>query len=272
MTHHTPSRPQAPLDQASGLRRLFGPARRCLLPVVANPFLPDVQAVLELLSAALAAQGRQVLVVDAAGTAPLPQEITRLDLAAGVERLHGRVSYLAARGLPLAYVDTRGCAAAFVDAAFDAAPASDVVLLHADPTDLARMLGQRAARPLLLGSEGIESIKQTYAGCKLLVQRCALMTFDLLLAARPAQVRVDAIVERLCSCADTFLGAVVQDFAVVDPLADPLAAQDADLARVLGAQLLQDESVRRQHALRTATRSGAPPARRQADPRATASY
>lgn len=269
---HPTAKVQPPADQASGLRRLFGPARRGLLPVVANPFLPDVQAVLELLSAALAAQGCQVLVVDAAATAPPPQEITRLDLAAGVERLHGRVSYLAARGLPLAYVDTRGSAAAFVDAAFDAAPASDLVLLHADPTDLARMLGARAARPLLLGADGIEAIKQTYAGCKLLVQRCALMTFDLVLAASPASPRVDAIVERLCSCADTFLGAVVQDFAVVDPLADPQAAQDPDLARLLAAQMLQDDAARRAHVVRSAPRAAPSSARRQAQGLATAPY
>jgi flagellar biosynthesis protein FlhG len=244
MSRHDPYSTQAPADQASGLRRLFAPVRRRLLPVAANPFLPSVPAVLELLAAALAAQGRRVLLVDAASTAPAPHETAMFDLAAGVEQLDAQVSYLAARGVPLAHVDTHGSAAAFVDAAFDAAPSCDVLLLHADPTDLARMLGQRAARPLLLGSDGPESIKQAYACSKLLAQRCGLMTFDLLMAASPRSRRVGAIVERLASCADTFLGAVLHDWAVVDPLTDPRALQDADLARLLTAQLNLDDGGR----------------------------
>lgn len=234
-------RNRAPADQASGLRRLFAPRPRCLLPVAANPFVPGGQALLETLSAALAAQGRQVLVVDAASTAPAPREAVLFDLAAGVEQLHDQVSYLAARGLPLAHVDTHGSAAAFVGAAFDAAPRCDLVLLHADVTDLARMLGHRAVRPLLLGADGAESIKQAYACCKLLAQRCGLMTFDLVLSAPPRSRRVATIAERLASCADTFLGAVLHDWAVIDPVSDPMAAHDAALARLLGAQLALDE-------------------------------
>jgi hypothetical protein len=226
-----------PADQASGLRRLFGSQRRCLLPVAANPFVPGGQALLETLSAALAVQGRQVLVVDAASTAPLPHETALFDLAAGVERLHDQVSYLAARGVPLAHVDTHGSAAGFVDAAFDAAPQCDVMLLHADPTDLARMLARREVRSLLLGADRPESIKHAYACCKLLAQRCGLMTFDLVLAARAGNRRVGAIAERLASCADSFLGAVLHDWAVIDPMFDPRAAHDPALSRLLSAQL-----------------------------------
>lgn len=233
-----------PADQASGLRRLFAGKRRVLVPVAANPFVPGVQAVLETLSAALAAQGRQVLVVDTASTAPAPHETALFDLAAGVERLHEQVSYLAARGVPLAHVDTHGSAAAFVDAAFEAAPQADVMLLHADPTDLARMLGRRELRPLLLGADRPESIKHAYACCKLLAQRCGLMTFDLVLSARAGSRRVPAIAERLASCADAFLGAVLHDWAVVDPVYDPLAAHDVGLARLLAAQLALGGSAR----------------------------
>ena len=258
---HHPSRP--PADQASGLRRLFGPVRRRLLAVAANPFVPAGQALLETLSAALAAQGRQVLVVDAASTAPAPHETAFFDLAAGVERLHEQVSYLAARGVPLAHVDTHGSASAFVDAAFDAAPDRDLMLLHADPTDLARMLGRRPVRPLLLGADRPESIKQAYAACKLLAQRCGLMTFDLVLAADPHSPRVAAIAERLGSCADNFLGAVLHDWAVVDPLLDPMAAHDPGLVRLLAAQLLLDAEARTPLAhkaslIRTARQRAAP--------------
>jgi hypothetical protein len=172
-----------PADQASGLRRLFGaprrrPAAAGRQPLRARPARPARNA------------GR------GAGAAGPPGAGGRrrqhragaardglFDLAAGVERLHEQISYLAARGVPLAHVDTHGSAAAFVDAAFDAAPQADVVLLHADPADLARMLGRRAA-PAAAGADRPESIKQAYACCKLLAQRCGLMTFDLLLCAR----------------------------------------------------------------------------------------
>ena len=235
-------RPGLPADQASGLRRLFAPRARCLVPIAANPFVPAGQALLETVSAALAVQGRQVLVVDAASTAPAPHESALFDLAAGVERLHDRVSYLAARGVPMTHVDTHGSAAAFIDAAFDTAPQADVMLLHADVTDLARMLGRRAVRPLLLGADGVESIKQAYACCKLLVQRCGLMTFDLLLAARADNRRSSAIAARLGSCADDFLGAVLRNWAVVDPIFDPMAAHEPELARVLSGQLALDDA------------------------------
>lgn len=242
MSRYDPYATSAPADQASGLRRLFAPVRRRLLPVAANPFVPAGQGLLETLSAALARQGRRVLVVDAASTAPAPHETALFDLAAGVEQLHEQVCYLAARGVPLAHVDTHGSAAAFVDAAFDAAPHCDLVLLHADVTDLARMLGRRAVRPLLLAADGAESIKQAYACCKLLVQRCGLMTFDLVLATPGHGRRSEAIAARLGSCADTFLGAVLHDWAAVDPLADALAAHDAALGRLLAAQLALDEA------------------------------
>lgn len=236
--------PRRPADQASGLRRLFGVQRRRLLALAANPFVPGPQALLETLAAALALQGRQVLVVDAASTAPNPHETAMFDLAAGVERLHEQISYVSARGVPLAHVDPQGSAAAFVDIAFDAAPQADTVLMHADPTDLARMLGRRPLRPLVLAADRPESLKQAYASCKLMVQRCGLMTFDLLLCARERNPRANAIAERLASCADNFLGAVLHDWARLDPLFDPQAAHDAALARLLRAQLAADDDTR----------------------------
>lgn len=226
-----------PADQASGLRALFGHQRRCLVPVAASPFVAGSQALLETLSAALVLQGRRVLVVDAASSAPLPHESALFDLAAGVEQLSDQVSYLAARGVPLAHVDTHGSAAGFVDAAFDAAPQADTVLLHADPTDLARLVARRTVRPLLLACDRPDAVKHAYACCKLLVQRCALMTFDLVLSTHPRSDRLQAIGARLASCADTFLGAVLQAQAVIDPLFDPMAARDAALARLVTGQL-----------------------------------
>jgi flagellar biosynthesis protein FlhG len=160
-----------------------------------------------------------------------------LDLGSCIENLSPQIGYLAGRGLPLAHVDTRGSAGGLIDALAQAAPKADVVLLHASASDLARMFMRRAARPILMGADHPESIKHAYASCKLLAQRCNLMTFDLLLVADAASSRVPSIAASVASCADGFLGAVLHDWAVVDPAADPGDMHDIALDRLLAAQV-----------------------------------
>ena len=99
------------------------------------------------------------------------------------------MSYLAARGLPLRHVDTRGSSAHFLDRLQAAAPQARVVLVHAGAPDLARLFGRRALRPLLLAADQPDSLTHAYAAMKLLVMRCALMSYDLLLAAPPEHRR-----------------------------------------------------------------------------------
>ena len=234
----------APLDQAHGLRRLFAGRNHHVLPLVANPHVAFSGVVLDRLAAVYAAQGRQVLVVDASASSPLPQELAMLDLAAGIEPLSERVCYLAARGLPRSFVDTRGSASSFIDALHAVAPQAEVILLHADPLDLTRLFKRRCARPILLGADHPESIKHAYAACKLLVQRCALMSFDLLLAAAPCSPRAVPIAQSLADCADNFLGATLVHTALVDPAGDPGEPPDEALAPLLTAQLLLDETAR----------------------------
>ncbi|MDE2081859.1 MAG: flagellar biosynthesis protein [Burkholderiales bacterium] len=231
-----------PLDQADGLRRLFAGRRDHLLALAANPHVAFSASVLDRLAAVLAAQGREVLVVDAAGTSPPPHELAGVDLAACVEPIAPRVSYLAARGLPLAWVDTRGGAGGFIDAVQRAAPQAEVILLHADGPELARLLKHRAARPLLIGADHPDSIKLAYANAKLLVRRCGLMTFDLLLAAPPQSPRLAAIVASLAGCAESFLGALLRHSAVVDPAGDAAAPADAPLQQLLTAQFALDDA------------------------------
>lgn len=232
-----------PLDQADGLRRLFAAARRrCLVPLVSNPHAAFSGAVIERLTAAFAAAGRHTLVVDAADSAPLPDALARVDLASAIEPLGAEVCYLAARGLPLDYVDTRGSASALLDALTDAAPQADVLLLHASASDLARVFQRRAARPLVIAADHPESVKHAYASVKLLAQRCTLMTFDLLLAAAPRSPRLAHIAQSLAGTADGFLGSLMQGWAVVDPAADPSARPGAQLQRLVRGQLaLADE-------------------------------
>jgi flagellar biosynthesis protein FlhG len=232
-----PTDGRVPQDQADGLRRLFAGRRRAVLPLVANPHVAFGGIVLDRVAAALAAQGRQVLVVDAATNSPPPAELAAVDLALCIETLAPQVAYLAAGGLATAYVDTRGDASGLIDAAQRAHPAADVVVVHADAMDLARIFKFRAARPMLLGADHPESIKHAYAGAKLLATRCDLLTFDLLLALPARSPRATAIVQSLASCAENFLGALLVHHALIDPAQASDAPVDADLARLLAAQL-----------------------------------
>lgn len=234
---YAPSEPM-PLDQADGLRRLFAGARpRRFIPLAANPYVPFAGVVIERLTHALAEAGHHTLVVDAADSAPAPGELARLDLASVTEPMGRSVTYLAARGLPLAYVDTRGSASALLDAVADAAPQADVVLMHASPSDLARLFQRRSARPVVIGADHPESIKHAYAAVKLMSQRCMLMTFDLLLAAAPDGRRVPHIVDSVGGCADSFLGCLLHDWAAIDPATDLHAPPDAALQRLVAAQV-----------------------------------
>ncbi len=231
-----------PLDQADGLRRLFAGRRRHEVALTANPHVAFAGVVLDRLAAVLSRSGKQVLVVDAAATSPPPHELAGVDLAACVETIAPRVNYLPARGLPKAYVDTRGSSAAFIDAVMQAAPQAEVLLLHADGSDLARLLKHRGARPVLLGADHPESIKHAYANAKLLVSRCGLMTFDLLLAAAPHSPRAGSIAGSLAGCVDNFLGATLLASALIDPAGDIRAPADEDLAQLLAAQLALDDA------------------------------
>jgi hypothetical protein len=230
-----------PLDQADGLRRLFAGRRSHLLTLAANPHVPFGGLALDRMCSALTAQGHQVLVVDAASTSPLPHELALVDLSACVERIAPRAHYLPARGLAMHYVDTRGAAGGFIQAVQQAAPQADVVLLHADGQDLARLLKNRSSeqimRPVLLGADHPESIKHAYANAKLLAQRCGLLSFDLLMVAAPHSPRITSISHSLADCIEQFLDGVLRSTAVVDPATDISAAAATDLLRLLAAQL-----------------------------------
>jgi hypothetical protein len=206
-----------PIDQADGLRRLFGSQRPRFVAVVANPDMAFSGLVLERLASACSAAGRRTLMVDAAASAPPPRELVAVDLAAGIDALAPGLDYLAARGLPMRHVNSRGSCAGFLQALADAAPLADVVVVHADASDLGRLFTGRAVRPLLLAADHPATVTAAYAGLKLLAQRHSLMAFDLLLAAAPQEPRVPRIAEQLALTADRFVGAALHDWACIDP-------------------------------------------------------
>lgn len=225
-----------PQDQAHGLRRLFAASKTRFVPVVSNPRVMGAGALLEGLCAAFAELGLHTLVVDAGVHSPQPSELAQVDLSNCIERLSPRVSYLAARGLPLRHTNAHGSAAAFLEAVVEAAPEADVILLHASAAELARVVALREVRPLLLADTDPASVTEAYAGMKWLTQRAGLMVYSLLMACHP-QLRVATrIAQQLHSCADGFLGAVLRDWACLDPRASqhaPLAPELRHLAREL---------------------------------------
>lgn len=224
-------------DQAQGLRQLFARSRVRFLPVVANPHVAFGGVMLERLCAAFNEHGAHVLVVDAADRAPAPGEMAAVDLSVCVETLSSQVSYLAARGLPVRYVDAQGSTASFMNALCDAAPHADVVLMHATESDLCRLFTRSEARPLLMADDRPSSVTHAYAAMKLLTQRAGLVVHDLLLAAAPNSPRVERIAMQLATCADDFLGAVLRDWLHIDPASDARSRVPAAMHRWAGEVL-----------------------------------
>ena len=229
--------PAAPRDQAHGLRQQFAGATLRFVPLVHNPHVPGTGAVMERLCAAFAAQGHHTLVVDAADSASPAHELATLDLPACVETLSPQVLYLAARGLPMHYLDSRATLTGFLEALRTAAPRADVVLLHASALDLRRMFAGRAPSPVLLAGNQPDSLTHAYTSMKLLSQRLGALAYDLVVAGEVAPRRARRMADRLTECADHFLGAALRNLAVIEPLAPAQSPLGADLGRLAAGQL-----------------------------------
>ncbi|HEY1089941.1 MAG TPA: flagellar biosynthesis protein [Burkholderiaceae bacterium] len=227
----------APQDQADGLRRLFATSRARFVPVLSNPHVVGSGALLEGICAAFSELGLHTLVVDAGELSPEPADLSAVDLAACVEPLSQQVSYLPARGLPMRYVNAQGSAAQFLEAVSAALPQADVILLHASAAELARLIASRELRPLLLADTDPRSVTHAYAGMKWLAHRAGLMVYSLLLAAPQRLLLADRIAQQLSSCADGFLGAVLRDWASLDPRL-PASAPMGNELRHLARELL----------------------------------
>jgi len=239
-----------PLDQADGLRRLFASARVCFVPVVSNPNVAFGGVMLERLCTAFAEHGKHTLVIDAGERANEASEMALLDLAECIEPLSGQVSYLAARGLPLRFVDAAGSTASLLRAVTDAAPHCDVVLVHASASELCRLFargaglstvghadGRANCRPLLMADDRPASVTHAYAAMKLLTQRAGLVVHDLLLGCAPQSPRAERIAMQIATCADDFLGAVLRDWVRIDPACDATEAPTTELRRLVREQL-----------------------------------
>ena len=248
--------PSTPSDQAEGLRRMFAADRPCFVPVVSNPHIGCGGVMLERLCTAFAEHGATTLVVDAGERAGAAGEMALVDLGQCVERLSSQVSYLAARGLSVRFVDAAGSTRSFLRRAADAAPDRDVVLVHASASELARLFSCRRGPappvdtseppcPVLLADDGPASVTHAYASMKLLATRAGLVVFDLLLAAAPRSPRAERIATQLATCADGFFGAVLRSSSRIDPAGDPNDLPGPGLACLAAARLGSVSPVRR---------------------------
>jgi len=241
------TRMEAPVDQAAGLRRMFSSRTLRFIPVVSNPFVAFGGVLIERLCAALEVLQLETLVVDASERGAPPQELSSFDLREGVEPLSPYVSYLAARGLPVRWVDSRGSTRLFLDAVAEAAPDVQVVLVHGSAIEMARLFGRgdnglSRPRPVLLCDDRSEAMTHAYAAMKVLAQRADWLAHDLLLCAPPASSHSRFVAERLAHCADLFLGGVQHAWAQIDP-AEPPTARPSDEVMDMVRELLAAAAV-----------------------------
>jgi flagellar biosynthesis protein FlhG len=230
-------------DQAAGLRRLFsGGAHQRYVSVAANPHVSDAGLLLEWLTAALAAQGCNTLVIDAAESAAEPVPAVLDDPALGIEPLGDGLSYLAARGLQQRLLEARGSAAQWLQRLAASAPQCDVLMVHAGAAELSRFLEGRALSPLLLAAEGADSLAHALASLRLLASHHRCAQFDLLLGAPVSSPQAVRAVRHLAGCARSRPGVVLREGVAVDPArrADAAAVPPA-LARLATALLETEE-------------------------------
>lgn len=264
MSEHRTSR--APIDQAAGLRQLFAGRTLQFVPVISNPFIRHGGVLIERVCSALEEQGLQTLLVDASERGGEPAVPARFDLNEAIEPLSERVGYLGARGLPVRWVDRRGSTRGFLDAIAEAQPHGDVVLVHASALELARLFGRGdeglpTPRPLVLCDEQPDALTHAYAALKLLAQRVAWHSYDLLLCAPPASRQARMVADRLGHCVDTFLGGVQHAWAQVDPAEPPTAAPSAHLTLLVRQLLDAASSYMQSDSGYAGLRAALPPAR-----------
>ena len=240
------------IDQADGLRRMFSGSRTRFVPVVSNPHIAFGGVLLERLCSAFAERRASTLVVDAAERAGPAGEMALIDLGQCIERLSERVSYLPARGLPIRFVDSTGSTHGLLQAVAEAAPRTHVVLVHASAPELCRLFSQRrpglaaaeAPCPIVLAEDRPDSVTHAYAAMKLLTQRAGLPVFDMVLGAAPSSPRAERIASQMASCADSFFGAVLRDWARIDPAGEATEPTGLALARLVAHRLGADTVAR----------------------------
>ncbi len=261
------TRDASPADQADGLRRMFSHRRARFVPVVSNPHIAFGGVLLERLTTAWGERGATSLVVDAGERAGDAGEMAMVDLSQCIEALSPTVSYLAARALPLRFVDAQGSTASFLQAILDAAPRCDTVFVHAPASELARLFSMRRSTasaggleppcPIVLADDRPQSVTHAYAAMKLLAQRAALVVFDLVIGAATHSPRADRIAASIAACAEGYFGGVVRSSARIDPAVEATEPTNASLRALVSTRI--DRATARSDGARAPVSAGASP-------------
>lgn len=223
-------------DQAAGLRRLFAASRR-IVALASGPTLNASGVAVERLASALASQGRHVFVVDAGDTSPPVPESAVWGLGSAIERLAANLAYLPARGLLRRCIDVHGSSACLLDEFARAQPHADVLLVHAGAMDLVRLLKGHALRPVVACSDDLDGVKEAYATVKLLAQRAAWVTFDLLVMGERGDVPARRIADALASCAERHAGSTLRAWTALNPRVDPRCEPEAALRALVSGHV-----------------------------------
>jgi flagellar biosynthesis protein FlhG len=207
-------------DQAAGLRALFRPRQPQWVPVLDSPQCEGAEVVLDALVGAYLERGLNVLVVDAGARARTVSELALLNLAACIEPLSAKVSWLEARGLISHHLDHRGSAARLLPLLAAAAPQADVILLRAGVAEMARVLAPPQAqqtRPVLVTDLQQHNLTAAYSAMKWLRERTSTVVFGLVVAGHPDLALTQRIARQLADCAERFLGAALPNWAALEP-------------------------------------------------------
>lgn len=227
--------PDAIMDQAHGLRRLFMRQPLHMLPVVANPHVPGAHRLLEGLCRGLATRGLRCLVVDAApGAGDIGAQAGRalergIGLERWIERMNPHLSVLAADPAWWNGKASADMLARWSRALRHAAPDTDVVVIHAAADALGHLFDRHPVCPLVLTGESASSLTHAYAAIKTLTRHAGLTRHAVLLDRPGPLPELPPAATRLVRCVHDFLGGRVHPVAWTDSL----TASETDLSRQL---------------------------------------
>lgn len=210
------------LDQASGLRSLFGKRGLRLLAVADGPCKPGASAFVLNLAAALARIGLNPVIIDGqrdgvSGMLGLPRRHELSDLLEA-DRSFASVATRTAEGFSVLPAE-RGLAriAADPDAAeatFSALAALsdgfDIALVSAPDATIGALIRRSGAETALLCGPGDKDLTATYARMKTLVRKQGLSRFRVVFGGSSLPAAVAVRHQRLAAVADRYLAAAVE--------------------------------------------------------------
>jgi flagellar biosynthesis protein FlhG len=216
------------IDQAQGLRRMFGAGPACVIEVLGASAGVGRTTVAVNLAVALARAGRHTLLLDAAAVCAATQRS-----AAGVQKAHVPGFAVAPEGAPaplraLAPASPRP-ASARLSGLHGAAPEADCIVVSASEPQVWNWQTQSATQGLLVVSRPAASITAAYALIKRVGRQpnSAPVALQVLVNRVASEAEARQIFGNLADAARSYLGVRLQacGFVPADPALEQAAAQ-----------------------------------------------